>query len=93
MTTKTKKELVASMAAKADMTQKDTEKALNAYIEAVTEFLSKGEAVQLIGFGTYETRLRAAREGRNPQTGKKLKIKATTVPAFKAGKKLKDAVK
>ncbi|WP_407350375.1 HU family DNA-binding protein [Lactococcus garvieae] len=93
MTTKTKKELVASMAAKTDMTQKDTEKALNAYIESVTEFLSKGESVQLIGFGTYETRLRAAREGRNPQTGKKLKIKAATVPAFKAGKKLKDAVK
>ena len=62
-------------------------------IESITEFLSKKDSVQLIGFGTFETRERAAREGRNPQTGKKIKIKATIAPAFKAGKALKDAVK
>ena len=89
----TKKELLVSMATKTGMTQKDTDKALKAYIEAVTKFLAKGEAVQLIGFGTFETRARAARDARNPQTGEKMKIKATTVPAFKAGKALKNAVK
>lgn len=89
----TKKELVAAIATQSELTQKNSELALNAIVESITEFLSKKESVQLIGFGTFETRKRAAREGRNPQTGKKLKIKATTVPAFKAGKALKDAVK
>ena len=88
-----KQDLIAKVAAKTGLTKKDSEKAVNAFGEAVTEFLSKKEKVQLIGFGTFETRARAAREGRNPQTGKKIKIKATTVPAFKAGKALKDAVK
>lgn len=88
-----KKELVASMATKSGLTQKNSELALNAMVESITEFLSKKDSVQLIGFGTFETRERAAREGRNPQTGKKIKIKATTAPAFKAGKALKDAVK
>ncbi|WP_285023931.1 HU family DNA-binding protein [Lactococcus garvieae] len=88
-----KKELVAAMATKSGLTQKDSELALNAMVESITEFLAKKDSVQLIGFGTFETRERAAREGRNPQTGKKIKIKATTSPAFKAGKALKDAVK
>ncbi|MFZ2977193.1 MAG: HU family DNA-binding protein, partial [Lactococcus raffinolactis] len=76
-----------------DLTKKDAEKAVNAVFASVSEFLAKGEKVQLIGFGTFETRERAAREGRNPQTGDSIKIAATTVPAFKAGKALKDAVK
>jgi DNA-binding protein HU-beta len=81
------------MAKKTGLSQELAAKALDAYTEAVTEFLSKGEKVQLIGFGTFETRERAARSGHNPQTGKKLEIPATIAPAFKAGKALKDAVK
>lgn len=88
-----KKDLVAAMATKSGLTQKDSELALNAIVESITAFLAKKDKVQLIGFGTFETRKRAAREGRNPQTGKKIKIKATTVPAFQSGKALKDAVK
>ena len=82
-----KQDLIAEVAAKTGLTKKDSEKAVNAFGEVVTEFL------QLIGFGTFETRERAAREGRNPQTGEAIKIAATVVPAFKAGKALKDAVK
>ena len=88
-----KQELIAKVAESADLTKKDAEKAVNAVFASVSEFLAKGEKVQLIGFGTFETRERAAREGRNPQTGDAIKIAATTVPAFKAGKALKDAVK
>lgn len=88
-----KEELVAEVAKKSGLTKTDTGKAVTAFVEAVSEFLSKGEKVQLIGFGTFETRERASREGRNPQTGKAISIPATTVPAFKAGKALKDAVK
>ena len=88
-----KQDLIAEVAAKTGLTKKDSEKAVNAFGEVVTEFLAKGEKVQLIGFGTFETRERAAREGRNPQTGAEIKIAATVVPAFKAGKALKDAVK
>ena len=88
-----KQDLIAEVAAKAGLTKKDAEKAVTAFGESVTEFLAKGEKVQLIGFGTFETRERAAREGRNPQTGAAIQIAATTVPAFKAGKALKDAVK
>ena len=88
-----KHELIAKVAESADLTKKDAEKAVNAVFASVSEFLAKGEKVQLIGFGTFETRERAAREGRNPQTGDSIKIAATTVPAFKAGKALKDAVK
>lgn len=88
-----KQELIAKVAEFADLTKKDAEKAVNAVFASVSEFLAKGEKVQLIGFGTFETRERAAREGRNPQTGDSIKIAATTVPAFKAGKALKDAVK
>ncbi|MGO3372122.1 HU family DNA-binding protein [Pseudolactococcus laudensis] len=88
-----KQELIAKVAESADLTKKDAEKAVNAVFASVSEFLAKGEKVQLIGFGTFETRERAAREGRNPQTGDSIKIAATTVPAFKAGKALKDSVK
>ena len=88
-----KQDLIAEVAAKTGLTKKDSEKAVNAFGEVVTEFLAKGEKVQLIGFGTFETRERAAREGRNPQTGEAIKIAATVVPAFKAGTALKDAVK
>ena len=88
-----KQELIAKVAESAELTKKDAEKAVNAVFASVSEFLAKGEKVQLIGFGTFETRERAAREGRNPQTGDAIKIAATTVPAFKAGKALKDAVK
>lgn len=88
-----KQELIAKVAESADLTKKDAEKAVNAVFASVSEFLAKGEKVQLIGFGTFETRERAARDGRNPQTGDSIKIAATTVPAFKAGKALKDAVK
>ena len=88
-----KQELIAKVAESANLTKKDAEKAVNAVFASVSEFLAKGEKVQLIGFGTFETRERAAREGRNPQTGDSIKIAATTVPAFKAGKALKDAVK
>ncbi|WP_282667984.1 HU family DNA-binding protein [Lactococcus cremoris] len=88
-----KQDLIAEVAAKTGLTKKGSEKAVNAFGEVVTEFLAKGEKVQLIGFGTFETRERAAREGRNPQTGEAIKIAATVVPAFKAGKALKDAVK
>ncbi|GFH41740.1 DNA-binding protein HU [Lactococcus hodotermopsidis] len=88
-----KQELIAKVAEKSELSKKDAEKAVKAVFESVEEFLKAGEKVQLIGFGTFETRERAAREGRNPQTGESIKIAATTVPAFKAGKALKDAVK
>ncbi len=88
-----KSELVAAMAAKADLSKKDAELALNALTDAVSDALKKGDKVTLVGFGTFETRARAAREGRNPQTGATIKIAASKVPAFKAGKALKDAVK
>ncbi len=88
-----KQDIVAAVAKLAGLTKKDAEKAVNAFTDAVKAELKKGGKVQLIGFGTFETRQRAAREGRNPQTGKALKIPATTVPAFKAGKALKDVVK
>lgn len=87
-----KDQMVAAVAEKAGLTKKDAEKAVNAVTEAVREALVNGEKVQLIGFGTYEVRERAARKGRNPQTGKEIKIAAAKVPAFKAGKALKDAV-
>jgi len=87
-----KTELVSAIAAKADVTKKDAEKMLGAFIDVVGAELKKGEKVQLIGFGTFETRKRAAREGKNPQTGAKIKIAACTVPAFKAGKALKDLI-
>ena len=72
--------------------KKDAEKALKAFVDVVTEQLKEGEKVQLVGFGTFEVSERAAREGRNPQTGKTMKIAACKAPKFKAGKALKDAV-
>ena len=87
-----KTELIASVAAKSELTKKDAEKAVNAFVEAVTDTLAQGEKVQLIGFGTFEVRERQAREGRNPQTGKTIKITASKSPAFKAGKQLKETV-
>ncbi|MFY9174470.1 MAG: HU family DNA-binding protein [Peptococcia bacterium] len=87
-----KTELIGAVAEKASMTKKDSEKAVNAVLAAVQEALAKGEKVQLVGFGTFEVRQRAARTGRNPQTGKEIKIAATKVPAFRPGKALKDAV-
>lgn len=88
----TKAELVAAAATKAELSKKDTEKALAAIISTVSETLAKGESIQLVGFGTFEVRERAARTGINPRTKKKIQIKATKVPAFKAGRGLKDAV-
>lgn len=87
-----KTELVAAIADAADLSKKDSEKVLKAFIDVVTDELKKGEKVQLVGFGTFEVTERAAREGRNPQTGKTMKIKACKAPKFKAGKALKDAV-
>ncbi|MBE7038865.1 MAG: HU family DNA-binding protein [Ruminococcaceae bacterium] len=88
-----KTELIASIADKSGLTKKDAEKALNAVVAGVTDALKKGEKVQLVGFGTFEVRERAARNGINPLTKKEIKIPATKVPAFKAGSALKDAVK
>lgn len=88
----TKAELVTEVAAKSGLTKKDTEKAIAGVIETITETLGKGESIQLVGFGTFEVRDRAARTGINPQTKKKIQIPATKVPAFKAGRGLKDAV-
>ena len=87
-----KTELVAAMAESADLSKKDAEKALKAFIEVVTDELKKDEKVQLVGFGTFEVAQRAAPEGRNPLTGEKMQIKASKAPKFKAGKALKDAV-
>lgn len=87
-----KTELISAVAEKAGLSKKDSEAAVKALVEAVTEELKKGEKVQLVGFGTFEVSERAAREGRNPQTGKVMKIKASKAPKFKAGKALKDAI-
>lgn len=87
-----KADLISSMAEKSKLTKKDAEAALKAFIESVQESLEKGEKVQLVGFGTFETRERAEREGRNPRTKETIKIPATTVPVFKAGKEFKDRV-
>lgn len=85
-----KTELVAAMAEKTNLSKKDAEAALKAFIDVVSEELKKGEKVQLVGFGTFEVSERAAREGRNPQTGETMEIKASKTPKFKAGKALKD---
>ena len=87
-----KTELVANVAEKAGLTKKDAEKALGAVIESIEEALVEGDKIQLIGCGTFEVKDRAARTGRNPQTGKEIKIAASRNPVFKAGKALKDAV-
>ena len=87
-----KKELITAVAAKTELTKKDTEKVLKAFTDVVAEELKKGEKVQLVGFGTFEVSERAAREGRNPQTGETMKIAASKAPKFKAGKALKDMI-
>ena len=85
-------ELIVAMAEKAEISKKDAEKALKAFTEVVAAELKKGDKIQLVGFGTFEVSERAAREGRNPQTGKSMKIAACKAPKFKAGKALKDAI-
>lgn len=87
-----KAELIAAIAENADMTKKDAEKALKAFVDVITEELKKGEKVQVVGFGTFEVSERAEREGRNPHTGETMKIAASKAPKFKAGKALKDAL-
>ncbi len=89
----TKAELVTEVAAKSGLNKKQTELAINAVISTITDALTKGDSVQLVGFGTFEVRDRAARKGVNPQNPKqRIDIPATKVPAFKAGKALKDAI-
>ena len=87
-----KEELVQEVSKKSKVTQKETAEIINALMETIEKTVSKGKKVTLVGFGTFEARKRAARTGRNPQTGKEIKIAAKTVPAFSAGKKFKEAV-
>lgn len=87
-----KTELVAAIAEKTELTKKDSEAALAAVVESITEALAKGDKVQLIGFGTFEVKNRPARLGRNPKSGELIEIAASKTPVFKAGKALKDAV-
>ena len=87
-----KTEFIAAVAEKAEISKKDSEKALKAFVDVVAEQLKAGDKVQLVGFGTFEASERAAREGRNPQTGETMTIAACKAPKFKAGKALKDAI-
>ena len=87
-----KTEFIAAVAEKAEISKKDSEKALKAFVVVVAEQLKAGDKVQLVGFGTFEVSERAAREGRNPQTGETMTIAACKAPKFKAGKALKDAI-
>ena len=87
-----KHELVSAIAQNAELSKKDADKALSAAIEAITKALAEGDKVQVVGFGTFEVRERAARTGKNPRTGEVIEIAASNVPAFKAGKALKDVV-
>ena len=87
-----KTELVALVAEKASMSKKNAGVAVDATLNAISDAMAKGDKVQLVGFGTFETKHRSERTGKNPRTGEALKIAATTVPSFKAGKSLKDAV-
>ena len=88
-----KTELIAAVAEKAELSKKDAEAAITAMVDAITEALSQEEKVQLVGFGSFEVKSRAARTGRNPRTKEVVEIPASKVPVFKAGKALKDAVK
>lgn len=88
-----KQDLIGLVSEKAGISKKESEAAVNSMITGITDTLAKGGKVQLVGFGTFEVRQRQAREGRNPSTGEKIKIAAQKVPAFKAGKALKDQVK
>jgi len=87
-----KAEMIDAVASSADMSKADATRAVDAVIDTITETLRKGDSVTLVGFGTFEVRARAARTGRNPQTGEAIQIKASNSPAFKAGKAFKDAV-
>ncbi|TKJ01178.1 HU family DNA-binding protein, partial [Bacillus cereus] len=88
-----KTELIKNVAQNAEISQKEATVVVQTVVESITNTLAAGEKVQLIGFGTFEVRERAARTGRNPQTGEEMQIAASKVPAFKAGKELKEAVK
>ncbi len=88
----TKTELVSAVAEKAGITKKDADLAVNTVFDCITDTLAKGEKITIVGFGNFEVRERAAREGINPRNGDKIQIEASKVPAFKAGKALKDAV-
>ena len=88
----TKAELISAVAEKSGLKKVDSEKAVSAFIASVTAALKKGDKLSLVGFGTFSTTKRAARKGQNPQTGKKINIPAATVPKFKPGKGLKEAV-
>ena len=87
-----KAELIEAVATAADLSKSDAARAVDAVVDTITETLRKGDSVTLVGFGTFEVRERAARTGRNPQTGEAIQIKASKAPAFKAGKAFKDAV-
>ena len=87
-----KTELIAAIADQAELSKKDSEKALKAFVDVVTDELKKEHKVQVVGFGTFEVSMRAESEGRNPQTGETMKIAACKAPKFKAGKALKDAI-
>ncbi|MDA0789154.1 MAG: HU family DNA-binding protein [Proteobacteria bacterium] len=87
-----KQELIENIATSADITKAAAGRALDSVIDSITDSLKKGDSVVLVGFGTFSVRSRAARTGRNPQTGQEIQISAANVPAFKAGKALKDAV-
>ena len=88
-----KTELIAKVAETTELTKKDATKAVDAVLDAIAEALKAGEKVQLIGFGNFEVRERAARKGRNPQTGEEIEIASSKIPAFKPGKQLKDLIK
>lgn len=87
-----KTELTAALAEKTGSNKKDAEKAINAFVDVVTEALANGEKIQIVGFGSFEVKTREARTARNPRTGEEIKIEASKAPAFKAGKALKDSV-
>ena len=87
-----KSELIAALAEKTELSKKDAEKALNAFVDVISGSLAKGDKVQMIGFGTFDVKKRPARTARNPRTGEEIKIAASKAPAFKAGKALKDKV-
>ncbi len=88
-----KTELVAAVAAKAELSKKDAEAAVKAVVDSISEALADGDKVALVGFGTFDVKTRAARTGKNPRTGEKIEIPEAKVPSFKAGSALKDAVK
>ena len=88
-----KSELIVALAQKAELSKKDAEKALSAFVDVVSEALKAGDKVQLVGFGTFESKVRPARVARNPRTGEEIKIEATKTASFKVGKALKDSIK